>query len=290
VASITGLTVLVVDDDDDTRDLLEMFLTGEGAAVRSADSAENARTRLGEGGVDVILTDASLPDEDGFAFVARLREEPATARIPAIAITGYTDARAREQAREAGFQKFITKPFDVFALPAAIASVVAASQQAPHSTFEEEIPRLIEGRDMRTLLGLLNEPTPYRYTSILRFDGDRLESVWTLDRQDESADTFRLDVPVDASYCGLVRDAGAPFVVADALEDPRVQTHPKRSTLRSYCGVPIYRPDGSMFGTLCHYDRDPHPVEEATVAAMKRIADLLSPVLPVAGRAAVATS
>ena len=281
--------MLVVDDDDDTRDLLEMFLTGEGAAVRTADSAENARTRLGEGGVDVILTDASLPDEDGFAFVARLRKEPATCKIPAIAITGYADARAREQAREAGIQKFITKPFDVFALPAAIASVVAASQPAPHSTFEDEIPRLIAGRDMRTLLGLLNERTPYRYTSILRFDGDRLESVWTLDRQDESADSFRLDVPVEASYCALVRDVDAPFVIADALEDPRVEKHPKRSALRSYCGVPIYRSDGSMFGTLCHYDAHPHPVEEATIAAMKRIADLLAPVLPVAGQATLTT-
>ena len=142
---------------------------------------------------------------------------------------------------------------------------------------------------MRTLLGLLNGGTPYRYTSILRFDGDRLESVWTLDRQEEGADTFPLDLPVEASYCGLVRDEGAPFVTADALVDPRVEKHPKRAVLRSYCGVPIYRPDGSMFGTLCHYDADPHPVEDGTIAAMQRIAALLGPVLPVAAEATLTT-
>ncbi len=92
---------------------------------------------------------------------------------------------------------------------------------------------------------------------------------------------------MNASYCALVRTAGAPFAVSDALADPRVATHPKRATLRSYCGVPIFREDGSLFGTLCHYDEQPQLEDGATVSAMQRIALLLKPLLPSAERSSL---
>lgn len=280
MASIRGIAVLVVDDDVDTRELLEMYLEGEGATVRSADTAHAARALLAEASFDIVLTDASLPDEDGFAFVAALRADPATRSLPAIAITGHGDARSRSLAVESGFQKFITKPFDVFALPAAIASVVAERVAPPaDETERERIVRLIGGRDMRVLLGSLNARTAYRYTSILRFDDGRIESVWTFDRNDESADRFPLDTPVSASYCALVQAGGVAFSMEDSARDARVEGHPKRESLRSYCGVPLFREDGSLFGTLCHYDEQPHVVEDATVAAMEQVAELLVPAL-----------
>lgn len=289
MATIAGLSVLVVDDDPDAGELLQFFLEGQGARVHRADSAEAARATLAETSIDAILTDVSLPLEDGFAFVARLRADPLTRNIPVIAVTGYADARSRQRALAGGFQKFITKPFDVFALPAAIASVVGGNSDGPAAeTNDERIARLIAGRDMRALLGSLNLPTEYRYTSILSFEAEVLQSVWTFDRADQSVDNFPADTPISASYCALVRAEGAPFAVADATGDPRVTPRPDRESVRAYCGVPIYRQDGSMYGTLCHFDELPRPIPEGTVTALTRVAELLAPALPPAERAAVA--
>jgi CheY-like chemotaxis protein len=280
MASIEQLAVLVVDDDPDTSELLQAFLEGNGARVRLAASADEARAAMSTWAPDVILTDVNLPGEDGFAFVARLRTDAATRAIPAIAVTGHADAQSRQRALDAGFQKFITKPFDVFALPAAIASVVAdTARPAAEETADARISRLIAERDMRALLSTLNGPTPYRYTSILRFDDEKLESVWTFDRVNQSADTFPPDLPVSASYCALIRTEGAPFSMNDSLTEPRAHGHLKRDTLRAYCGVPLFRADGSMFGTLCHYDEQPQAVAAETVDEMLRIASLLTPVL-----------
>lgn len=289
MAALSNLTILVVEDDADSRELVEMFLESQGARICLAGSAEEARAALKESAVDVILTDASLPGEDGFALLAGLRADPATRDIPAIVITGHAEERFRERAVAAGFQKFITKPFDVFALPAAIASVVATARQADVAEpSEERYAQLIAARDMRTLLATLNAPTPYRYTSILRFDGQKLASLWTFNRSNEGADTFPPDAPTDAAYCDLVRSTGAPFAIADALSDERVQAHPRRSTMRAYCGVPIFRPDGSIFGTLCHYDEQPQAlVEEDTLRAMTRIASLLTTAVPASGAGAL---
>lgn len=289
--ALSELSILVVEDDADSRELLEMFLESQGARVRLAASADEARASLEEAPVDVILTDASLPGEDGFAFVAGLRSDPATRDIPAIAITGHADEQSRRRALDAGFQKFITKPFDVFALAAAIASVVVTARSERAESSEDRYARLIATRDMRTLLATLNAPTPYRYTSILRFGDDTLESVWTFDRRHhDNADTYPPDAPVQASYCDLVRATGEPVVIIDALSDARVKTHPKRSVLRAYCGVPIFRADGTLFGTLCHYDEQPQTILDETVAAMARIAGLLAAVIPATGAAALATA
>ena len=100
--------------------------------MRVAASAAEARAHLDSFRADVILADVTLPGEDGFAFIAELRTNPKTRHIPAIAVTGHTDEGSRKRATEAGFQKYLSKPFDVFSLPALLASTVAeATGTAP---------------------------------------------------------------------------------------------------------------------------------------------------------------
>ena len=130
MAALTGLAVLLVDDDEDTRELLAMVLDGHGATVRSVRSAADARDAIQERAPDILLTDINLPDEDGFALVAGLRANAATRDLPAIALTGHSDEGSRVRAVEAGFQKFITKPFDVLALTSAVAGVVSAARSS----------------------------------------------------------------------------------------------------------------------------------------------------------------
>ena len=276
---LTNLSVLLVDDDEDTRELLEMVLDGQGATVRTAMCAEDARAVIRDHAPDVILTDINLPDEDGFAFVASLRADAATRDIPAIAVTGHSDREARTRAVEAGFQKFITKPFDVLALATAIAGVARAGRTSGPELDDARIAQLIAERDMRALLGALNAATPYRYTSIIRFVDRTLESVWTFDRTNQGVDTFAPDLPHTASYCSFVRAEGAHVGITDAMADDRAVGHAARESLRAYCGVPLVRSDGSFFGTLCHYDAQPQPLSSSVVGAMERVARLLTPTL-----------
>lgn len=280
---LAGSTVLVVDADADTRELLELFLGQQGAAVRLAASAHDARRALADGGVDVVLMDTALPDEDGFVLRASLRGDATTRDLPVIALTGRADVRSRARATEVGFEKFITKPFDVFALPAAITSVLAPSAPPPGETDDQRLERLVVDHNVRAILTELNADTPYRFTSVLRFDADRLESVWTFDRENRRVDTFPPAMAVTESYCGLVGADRTPLAMADSLTEPRAEGHPARGSVRAYCGVPLFAPDGSVYGTLCHYDHEPRPVRAATLAQLERLSGLLSPFLPKRG-------
>jgi GAF domain-containing protein len=83
-------------------------------------------------------------------------------------------------------------------------------------------------------------------------------------------------IPVEVTYCTIVRDGRQPFRVADALADLRLTTHPSRAAVRAYCGVPLADTDGRIFGTLCHFDYDPRDIPEEEESVMTRVAPLLS--------------
>ena len=114
-AAIHGLRVLVVDDDQDARELLAIALEGHGAAVRTAPSAAEGLRHLEQDRFDVLVADIGMPDEDGYSFVRRLRDrehKQQLARLPAIAVTAYGAASDREQAFRAGFDLHLPKPVD----------------------------------------------------------------------------------------------------------------------------------------------------------------------------------
>lgn len=276
MASLANLRVLVVDDDADNLELLQEIIEAQGAAVTTAGSAADALRQVLHIRPDVLVTDISLPDEDGYRLLARVRAEAATSTLPAIAVTGHSDEAARQAAMAAGFQKFIVKPFDIFTLTTSIASCAGAG---PKSEPPASLADLVERRDMRALLRTLNTPTPYRFTSILRFRGTMLQSVWTYDRERDACDEFPSDTPIAASYCTFIQRSPEPFVVTDASADDRTEGHAKRETLRAYCGVPLLRSDGSLFGSLCHFDERPQERSETTVTQLQVAAKLLTPQL-----------
>jgi CheY-like chemotaxis protein len=116
---LNGLSVLVVDDELDARSLLHEILREHGAEVSIASSAAEARSALAVMKPDVIISDIGMPDEDGYAFIRRLRAEGE--RVPAIALTAYAGQQDAQRAFAAGFQKHVIKPVD----PARLVSVVA---------------------------------------------------------------------------------------------------------------------------------------------------------------------
>jgi CheY-like chemotaxis protein len=128
-ATLTGLSVLVVDDDDESRSVVTAFLESHGAGVLTARSASEALDILQRDRVDVLLADVAMPGEDGYTLVRKLRALQASraSTIPAAALTAFAREEDRQEALQAGFQMHLTKPIDAGALVAAVATLVNVS-------------------------------------------------------------------------------------------------------------------------------------------------------------------
>lgn len=120
--ALTGVRVLVVDDDEDVRDVLRLTLEHLGAQVKTAASVAEAMAALDRGLPDVLLSDLAMPDEDGCSFIRRVRGRGPEhgGALRAAAITAHSSGDELERAREAGFDLCIRKPLDV----AGVAQVV----------------------------------------------------------------------------------------------------------------------------------------------------------------------
>lgn len=121
---LSGLRVLTVDDQEDTRELIMLALGRYGAEVKASDSASRALQLIKEWKPHVIVSDIGLPGMDGYDFVRQLRElEGDGERIPAIAVTGYAGAIEESKALNAGYEVHLPKPIELNNLVAVIAKV-----------------------------------------------------------------------------------------------------------------------------------------------------------------------
>jgi CheY-like chemotaxis protein len=129
VPSLAEIHVLVVDDDVDTLEAVRHLLEQAGARVSTAASASSAFQSLAGEPPDVLLSDIGMPGEDGISLIRRVRElDPERGgRVPAAALTAYTQASDRERALSAGFQAFLAKPVDPRELAAAVARLAGRS-------------------------------------------------------------------------------------------------------------------------------------------------------------------
>jgi PAS domain S-box-containing protein len=120
-----GLTVLLIDDEDDTREALRLVLQQNGMVVTTAASAREAFDLVGLLRPDVLLSDVAMPGEDGLSLIRRVRQLPPESggRTPAAAISAYAGAADRRKALLAGFQHHLAKPVDPARLLAVIASM-----------------------------------------------------------------------------------------------------------------------------------------------------------------------
>lgn len=117
------LRVLVVDDDEDARSLLEHVLVARGATVASASCAAQALAELDAFHPDVLVSDIGMPDVDGYSFIRTVRGLPPDkgGRVPAVALTAYTRTSDSDLAVAAGFQMHVPKPVE----PGRLVTVVA---------------------------------------------------------------------------------------------------------------------------------------------------------------------
>lgn len=125
---LSGVSVLVVEDNDDARTLLCTILARSGAQVSAAENPATALDLLDASLPDIIISDIEMPGEDGFSFIEKVRLRPPPAsRIPAIALTAHTSRADRIRSLEAGFQSHMGKPVEPAELLAAVRSLLATS-------------------------------------------------------------------------------------------------------------------------------------------------------------------
>jgi PAS domain S-box-containing protein len=127
---LRGVRVLVVDDEEDARDLLIMVLTNAGADVLTAASTSEALPLIERELPDVLVSDIEMPGEDGYSLIRKTRalRHSRAADVPAVALTAYASSDDRMRARRAGFQVHVSKPVAPHEL-IAVMSTMAASRR-----------------------------------------------------------------------------------------------------------------------------------------------------------------
>ena len=121
---LSGLTILLIEDDPDVLQVLAMALTVCGAEVLTATNTASARVHLERAKLDLVVTDLGLSGETGAAFISWLRMQPRDrgGSLPAVAVTGYP--KEFPALRVGGFAAYFQKPFDWRKVCATISALV----------------------------------------------------------------------------------------------------------------------------------------------------------------------
>jgi PAS domain S-box-containing protein len=113
LSGLDNLKVLILDDSEDTVEMLKILLAQSGASVVAATAGSEALRIAAESDFDVIVSDISMPGMDGFEFLRNLKSSSRNASVPVFALTGFGRAEDIERARAAGFYIQLTKPLDL---------------------------------------------------------------------------------------------------------------------------------------------------------------------------------
>jgi CheY-like chemotaxis protein len=144
-ASLTpleGRHLLVVDDEPDTLNLVTMMLELAGAGVTSSYSARNAWEMLHEQSFDALICDISMPEEDGYTFIRRLRQSNEEfSGIPALALTAFARQEDRDRALAAGFNSHHPKPVDASSLTHTVLQMLQTEETMSAAALGHSLPR-----------------------------------------------------------------------------------------------------------------------------------------------------
>jgi two-component system CheB/CheR fusion protein len=117
---LKGLRILLVDDSLEGLEGFRTLLELEGAQVTAESSPENALAVAADADFDLIISDIGMPTMSGYELIGKLRKLPGTAKVPAIALTGFGRDKDAAEALRAGFDAHLGKPVSLSGLLAAI--------------------------------------------------------------------------------------------------------------------------------------------------------------------------
>jgi signal transduction histidine kinase/ActR/RegA family two-component response regulator len=122
--SLSGMRLLIVEDEQDARELLKLMLEQCGAKVKATDSAREAIQRLEEWKPDLMISDIEMPGEDGYSLIQQVRSvEIRSGRLPAIALTAHARTEDRMRALRSGYDAHVAKPVEINELVTVIESL-----------------------------------------------------------------------------------------------------------------------------------------------------------------------
>lgn len=124
-------TVLVVEDNDANRELVEDLLQVAGYEVAACPSGEEAMAWLGAHRPDLILMDINLPGQDGAVLTRQIKARRETSGVPVVALTAYAMQGDRDRILAAGCDGYISKPIDVQKFPVEVAQYLGGPAQPP---------------------------------------------------------------------------------------------------------------------------------------------------------------
>ncbi len=126
-SALSGVRILLVDDEPDAREMMQALLESYGASVTAAANANEAYAKLADGVFDVLLSDIEMPEKDGYSLVRMVRSgngETASSNIAAIALTAHARVTDRLNSIAAGFDSHVAKPFEPAELIAVIVGLL----------------------------------------------------------------------------------------------------------------------------------------------------------------------
>jgi CheY-like chemotaxis protein len=123
--ALAGVRILLVDDEQDSREFLAILLGQHGAEVVAAGSAQEAFAAFEAISPDVVVSDIAMANEDGYQLVRRIRALPLArgGQVPAIALTAYARLEDERRSLSEGFQAHFTKPVDVTRIVQAVGAL-----------------------------------------------------------------------------------------------------------------------------------------------------------------------
>jgi two-component system alkaline phosphatase synthesis response regulator PhoP/two-component system response regulator VicR len=137
--------ILIIDDDATMVNLLSTILEIDGFETRKALSGKDAFRLLSEEGApDMVLLDIMMPEMDGFEVLARLRNDPATKKLPIIMLTARTDDKDIFEGWRRGADEYVTKPFDPRDLVETIRTVLSRSMEERLEERAHHVESLLE--------------------------------------------------------------------------------------------------------------------------------------------------
>ncbi len=171
------LKIIIVEDDASIRTMLEYYFKSMGHQVNAHESGEDLFAHEVQG--DIALLDVMLPGMDGLEIVRRLRQDPATAKLPIIMLTARQTEMDKVTALDAGADDYITKPFGVMELQARINAVLRRMGERDPQLVYEDLVIDPAGRTVRR--GDEEIPLTYKEFELLRLLVSRRGTVLTRD-------------------------------------------------------------------------------------------------------------
>ena len=223
--STPGKSILLVDDDQEIRELLDIYLTRAGFQVRTVGDGGGFREALDSAASDLLILDVMLPDEDGFSLCRWVRQHPRFAQVPIIMLTASSDEADRIIGLELGADDYLPKPFEPRELLARIRAILRRRTDGgtPAATPALRFGSLEIDRDARTVTvgGQVADLTSYQFDLLVTL-AERAGRVLTRDQIMEAVRGRELDAfdrSIDV-HMGRIRAA----IEADAKNPRRILT------------------------------------------------------------------